>query len=138
MFVLVEASRENDMSKAQDTWDLLASVYACNHTLLELSEDRRKLHAAELVVAAWKTWQNKFGVVGISTPPQFVVNLEIELSSYRAKVNQEIISGATTQQVAQQSVVPITPESFMTEEDLNGVFDLDFQDIDWLYWNSME
>lgn len=138
MFVLVEASREDDMSKAQETWDLLASVYACNTSLFELEDDRRRLHAAELVVAAWKTWQNKFGIGQQLTSPQFVINLEKELTSYRAKVHRETTSGAALQQSTQQSIAPITPESFMTEEDMNGVFDLDFQDIDWSFWNSMD
>jgi hypothetical protein len=138
MFVPVEASREIDITKAQETWDLLASVYACNMSLLDLEEDRRKLHAAELVVAAWKTWQNKFAVERQLAPPQFVVDLQRELASHRARVNQEILSEAALQRSTQKSVVPITPESYMTEEDMNNTFDLDFQDIDWSFWNSME
>lgn len=137
MFVLVEAARENDVSKAQEMWDLLASVYTCNVSLHDLEEDRRRLHAAELVVAAWKAWQNKFGI-GQYTPPQFVVDLESGLASHRTRVGQEITSGSVVQRGPRTSFAPITPESFLTAEDMSGTFDLDFQDIDWSFWNSMD
>jgi hypothetical protein len=52
MCVLVEASDTDDMAKAQELWDLLASVYATDTELFELAEDRRRLHAAELIIAA--------------------------------------------------------------------------------------
>jgi hypothetical protein len=51
MCVLVEASDESDIYKAKELWDLLACVYEANANLLELLEDRRKFHAAELIVA---------------------------------------------------------------------------------------
>lgn len=138
MFVLVEASRENDISRAQEMWDLLASVYACNASLYDLEEDRRKLHAAELVIAAWKTWQHKFGVNQTLTPPHFVADLEDILASHRTRANKEMKTNPALQQADQQGIMSLTPESFLAEEDLNGTFDLDFQDIDWSFWNSMD
>lgn len=138
MFVLVEASRETDIFKAQETWELLASVYATNPNLFELSADRRRHHAAELVVAAWKAWQTRLGSSAQSmTPPDFVLQLEAELAAYRAEIEYEKTSASTQQQNAQSNVEPITPDSIMNE-DMNVVFDLDFQDIDWSFWSSME
>jgi len=52
MVVLVEASHERDVDKCQHIWSLLSHLYAANTSLLELTENRRRLHAAELIVAA--------------------------------------------------------------------------------------
>lgn len=139
MLVLVEASRENDMTKAQETWDLLANVYATNPILFVLSEDRRRHHAAELVVAAWKGWQQKLGPSAqyMSSPP-FVSQLKAELAAFRSGVNQETAAAPDQLQSMTSDVAPITPESIMTENVVDFTFDMDFQDIDWSFWNSME
>lgn len=138
MFVLVEASRENDILKAHETWNLLANVYATNSSLFQLSEDRRRHHAAELVVAAWKTWQHKRGPSAQYTPsPHFVIQLEAELASFRSDSDQEDTSAVHQRQDATANLAPITPESIMVEN-VDFTFDMDFQDIDWSFWSSME
>lgn len=138
MFVLVEALRENDIAKAQETWDLLASVYASNPSLFELPEDRRRHHAAELVVAAWKAWQHKLGPSAhYISPPSFVSQLELGLTAARSGTDQDDVSASEQEQSVNTKVGPMTPESIVAE-DVNAIFDMDFQDIDWSFWNSIE
>lgn len=137
MFVLVELARETNTFKAQETWDLLAKLYSVNCTLSDLPGDRRRHHAAELIVAAWKTSVQKFGHHDSQTP-NFVVDLKRALGVYRTAENQSHSGGLVQQQYAQEAGIPATPESFAPENDFNAVFDLDFQDIDWSYWNSKE
>lgn len=138
MFVLVEASRENDILKAQETWDLLANVYASNASLFQLADDRRRHHAAELVTAAWRAWQHKFGAnARHMSPPSFVTQLEIGLAAFGTNMGQEEVLMPGQHQDAKADVLPITPESVMTG-DTNNIFDMDVQDIDWSFWNSME
>lgn len=138
MLVLVEASRENDMGKAQETWDLLADVYATSPILFVLSEDRRRHHAAELVVAAWKAWQHRLGPSAqYMSPPPFVSQLKFELAAFRSGNGKETAAGPDQLQSTTSDMAPITPESVMTEN-VDFAFDMDFQDIDWSFWNSME
>lgn len=138
MFVLVEAWRENDVIRAQQTWDLLANVYATNPSLFELSGDRRRHHAAELVVAAWKAWQHRLEPSNLCTsPPEFVSRLTTGLTACKLDVDQVGTSVHEHQYDANASLIPITPESIMTE-DVHAFFEIDFQDIDWSFWNSIE
>ncbi|THW78378.1 hypothetical protein D6D17_10164, partial [Aureobasidium pullulans] len=55
--VIVEVMQLKGSPEAQRIWDLLSDLYTYNKNLLELSEDRRKLHAAELITSAWKARQ---------------------------------------------------------------------------------
>ena len=83
MCVFVEASRQSDSSKAQQIWNLLSDLYTHNMTLSELSEDRRKSHAAELVVAAWNARQSKLDDDQVIRKPEFVTLLEAKLADSR-------------------------------------------------------
>jgi hypothetical protein len=69
MIVLVEVADANDLAKPQEFWDLLASVYATKTQLLDFVDDRRRLHAAEHVVAAWKVQAGKFAGEELEKPP---------------------------------------------------------------------
>lgn len=138
MCVLVEAAREEDTSKAQEIWNLISSTYAINKSFWELSEDQRKYQAAELVVTAWKTWQKRFGSSLDLSNPGFAEELERELIKQRRRMNGEIVSESTQQQGEDLENTLLTPESLGIEGILDADFDMDFQDIDWSFWNGIE
>lgn len=137
MIILAEASQQTDTPKTQQIWDLLSELYGANSTLSQLSEDRRVSHAAGLVVAAWKTRQTKSTLGQCPSRPEFVSRLELKLEEHRSGNMQ---TGARTiqQGSAGQAAEPPTPESFLGEHDLNAVFELEFQDIDWSFWSSID
>ncbi|KAG9857545.1 hypothetical protein KCU98_g928, partial [Aureobasidium melanogenum] len=122
--VIVEVTQLKGSPKAQSIWDLLSKLYTHNKNLLELSEDRRKLHAAELIINAWKARQT----ASPSEPtPLCITTLEPLLSEHRARVEHG------RSEAAGQPLEPV-----MTDEDLNEILGLEFQDIDWAFWAGME
>jgi hypothetical protein len=122
--VIVEVTQLKGSPKAQRIWDLLSDLYTYNKPLLELSEDRRKLHAAELIINAWKARQAADPAAYI---PMCVSVLEPLLSERNTAV-----ADSETEAVGQ----PLEP--VMTDEDLNVILGLEFQDIDWGFWAGME
>ena len=138
MVVLVEASHETDMEKCQRIWTLLSDLYAANTSLLELAEDRRRLHAAELIAAAWKTCQSN-GTIGQSSPkPDFVTSLESRLAECLAKSAQGPNAEDGNDYDTGGGIGLKTPQSFQVEPEADALFGLDFQDIDWSFWNSID
>lgn len=122
--MIVEITQLKGSPKAQRIWELLSDLYTYNKNLLELSEDRRKLHAAELIIKAWKARQ----MANPSAPtPSCVSMLEPLLSEHRTDADH-LQSEASGQQL----------EPVMTDEDLNEILGLEFQDIDWGFWAGME
>ena len=138
MCVLVECSQQDDESKARRIWDLISDLYLHNFTLSRLSEDRRRSQAAGLVVSAWKARQKKLGSL---QKPQFVVTLESQLAQCNPADPSQTFTAQSTQQASSgqnQNYEPITPQSFSAGQDVDAIFDLDFQDIDWSFWNSID
>ena len=121
MCVLVEASRQNDSSRTREIWDLLSDLYATNSFLSELSEDRRRSHAASLIINAWKA-QSKPDSNHHLTKPGFVSALETQV------LRDNIRLGPETDPVAGPII----------DQDINAMLDFDFQDIDWSFWNSID
>ncbi|KAK5065412.1 hypothetical protein LTR84_001250 [Exophiala bonariae] len=127
--ILIEASRQDDPSKVQQLWELLARVYDANTSLYQLSEDRRRLHAAELVLSASKTRQMKPSPNNCPQTPEFVIKLEAQVAGLAGKAAAE----STT---PSPNIVRDLSTEFPTFE--NAVpFDLDFQDVDWGFWESI-
>jgi hypothetical protein len=122
--VIVEVTQLKGSPKAQRIWDLLSDLYTYNKPLLELSEDRRKLHAAELIVNAWKARQAADPSAYI---PMCVSVLEPLLSEKSTAVTDP------ENEAVRQPLEPV-----MTDEDLNVILGLEFQDIDWGFWAGME
>lgn len=138
MVVLVEASHESDMDKCQRIWSLLSDLYAANTSLLELTEDRRRLHAAELIVAAWKTCQSKGTVGQSSLKPELVMTLESRLAEcLNMSAQRSSAKNGHKDNTGEATGLEI-PQSLPVEQDATGLFDLDFQDIDWSFWNSID
>ena len=137
MCVLVEMSQRHVSSKAQRIWDLLSGLYTSNASLSELLEDRRRLHAARLVVAAWKARQNKSDT-DRTLPPDFIANLETRLSEGSTGLAPNIKAKETPQESVEKSLEPMIPEGFVAEQDFSALFDFDFPDIDWSFWNSID
>ncbi|KAJ9652813.1 hypothetical protein H2198_007943 [Neophaeococcomyces mojaviensis] len=138
MCVLVEAAQQDDASKTQRIWDLLSDLYSTNSTLSQLADDRRKFHAAELVVAAWKARQNNPNLDQHLSKPEFVTHLETQFPECRTGLAQNSSAKVVQDGSAGQRVEPVTPDSFLAEQDVDAVFDLDFQDIEWAFWSSID
>jgi len=138
MVVLVQASHENDSDKCQRMWALLSELYATMTSLFELTEDRRRLHAADLVVAAWRTCQSKGTVGPLSATPDFVSSLERRLKECRTEPTLDDGIQDEHENGAGISGRPNNPLNFLSEQDAESLFDLDFQDIDWAFWNSID
>jgi hypothetical protein len=122
--VIVEVTQLKGSPKAQRIWDLLSDLYTYNKPLLELSEDRRKLHAAELITNAWKVRQ---AADPSAYSPMCVSVLEPLLSERHVGVAD-----------SENEVIGQPLEPVMTDEDLNVILGLEFQDIDWGFWAGME
>ncbi|KAL8968213.1 MAG: hypothetical protein Q9183_002569 [Haloplaca sp. 2 TL-2023] len=139
MIVLVEASQQSDLEKSQRIWDLLSALYSINLTLSQFHEDRRISHAAELVSIAWRTCERRSHTIGASPKPDFVMRLETQLEAYRRQMKQGE-SEVPTENLssADRTFWPSTPETMGSGQDANAMFDLDFQDIDWSFWSSID
>jgi hypothetical protein len=128
MCVLIEARDSVDMIQAQELWKLLLDVYGAHVELLDFAEDRRRIQAAEIVLATWNTYKGKFAGQ-IPSEPEILSKLSLDLAAHRATL-EPVVNDSDL-------LAPITTlGSTATEEDFS--FDLDFQDIDWSFWNSME
>lgn len=134
MCVLVEASDESDIYKAKELWDLLACVYEANANLLELLEDRRKFHAAELIVAAWNALRSRCASQRLEQP-KFLVQLEQRLATCRIRVDQDAPQ-ASQRGSDDQIHAPRVPERMEGPFEID--FDMDLEDIDWAFWNSID
>jgi hypothetical protein len=122
--VIVEVTQLKGSPKAQRIWDLLSDLYTYNKPLLELSEDRRKLHAAELIIHAWKARQ--------AADPSAYIPMCVSVLEPLLLEKNTVVAESTTEAVGQ----PLEP--VMTDEDLNVILGLEFQDIDWGFWAGME
>lgn len=130
MCVLVEArdaSNANEVEKAQDLWNLLDDVYAAHPDLVDFTHDRRKLHAAELVIAAWKTHQSNEDARCIEKP-KFLEDVSQRLTTCHPPCE-----GQERQAEAIESAQPAAEPI-----DMDLSFDIDFEDIDWGFWNSID
>ena len=83
------------------------------------------MHAAELIVAAWRTCSNK-GTVGQMSKPDFVTTLENRLAECLGGREEDTARGLET------------PQTLQMEQDVNSYFEMDFEDIDWSFWNSID
>jgi hypothetical protein len=134
MSVLVESHEESDPYKEQKLWELLSDVYAAQTDLLSLEDDRRNLHAAELVVTAWNAHCNKSPGEFLVAPP-FVVTLSNKLAEYRARFEPENVEERRNTAEFQQ-LDSVSTEGILTEGYFE--FDMDLQDIDWSFWSSID
>jgi hypothetical protein len=134
MSVLVESHEESDPYKEQELWVLLSDVYAAQTDLLALEDDRRNLHAAELVFTAWNAHCSK-NPSKLLEAPAFVVTLSNKLAEYRARFEpnnvEEHHNTADLHQIDPASIEGVFAEG-------NYEFDMDLQDIDWNFWNSID
>lgn len=130
MCVLVEArdaSNASEVDKAQELWNLLSDVYAAHPDLVDFTHDRRRIHAAELVVAAWNAQHGRPSPQRLEKP-KCVDELSQRLTAHHAHENAQQREGE-----GQSALLSATEPS---EMDLN--FDIDFGDIDWGFWNSID
>jgi hypothetical protein len=134
MSVLVECHEESDPCKEQELWVLLSDVYAAQTDLLALEDDRRNLHAAELVVTAWNAHCIKSPGKFLEAPG-FVVTLLNKLAEYRARFEPNNVEEHRNTADLHQ-VDPVSTEGVFAEGYFE--FDMDLQDIDWNFWSSID
>lgn len=138
MCVLVEASQQADTGKTERIWSLLSELYSTNPGLSQLSSDRRRSYAAELIVRTWKARQNKLESNQRQPTPDFVTQLDAQLLEFRAEAPQKFSTEELQLDGVRQSGEDAALESFSADHDFNAIFNLDFQDIDWSFWSSID
>jgi hypothetical protein len=119
MCVVIEARDAHDMRTSQESWDILAEVYAAHKDLLDFGDDRRRVYAAQLVIAAWKAHQSRY-------VPQVFAEVSRKLSLFN---NVQENEKGRDDRVAE-------PEQLHAEADID--FDISFQDIDWSFWSRID
>ncbi|KAH3905269.1 hypothetical protein HBH56_218900 [Parastagonospora nodorum] len=140
MVVLVEASDTSNVVKAQELWDLLASVYASNADMFDLADDRRRLQAAEHVVAAWKAYPGRFDGQLLRQPP-FILEVAQRLTTHRAGLDPGSMQPDYTPQEYKEEVLETPaemPEGTFFDAEFDFEFDMELQDIDWSFWSSID
>jgi hypothetical protein len=99
-------------------------------SLCQLSTDRRRLHAAELVLSAWRTRQVKSNLSPCPLTPAFVTNIETKVADLTRNASNEAPA------LSPPKVDPELPNDFRSLDN-DDLFDLDFQDVDWGFWDSI-
>lgn len=158
VYVLIEARRQFDRPKVKTIWALLSEVYGANPTLSDLAEDRRKSYAAELMIAAWRARDNMLlgpqrDTHGAPQKPGFLLDLESKLSQIigagnterpsKRKLDEAAAVGST---VTKKAVPPtglhmpdLSLESVVHDQlDLDAIGDIDFDVIDWSFWENIQ
>jgi hypothetical protein len=138
MCILVEASQQVDLAKTEQIWELLSELYLANPTLSQLSGDRRPFHAAELIVAAWKARQHKFSTSRSVDPPEFIINLENQLSRSQSDPALGPDAGQKQHVNTRPDLTTAGFEAHPAEQEVDAAFGLDFQDIDCSFWSSID
>lgn len=138
MIVIVESAHQTDTTQAQRIWNLLADIYSSFPSLAELSEDRRSAQAAELVVSAWKAYRAKSSPNHLPIQPALIVDLEARLERCRTKGGQSVSEGNSQKRDDPTGEALPHHADTMTETSLTSMYDLEFQDIDWLFWENLD
>ncbi|XWX01782.1 hypothetical protein V2A60_009811 [Cordyceps javanica] len=121
--LLVDLPRLTDVSRIKASWMLLSELYGAASFLKDFSLDKRRLRAAELVLAAWKACASNVVVDGIQRPG-FIT--ELETIVWQAKVTDGVLPES---QISEHTAnVPDAQKTF------SELLDLDFADIEWSYW----
>ena len=143
--MLLEARRQFNTRKTDRIWGLLSDLYAANYSLSELVEDRRKSYAIELMILAWRARE-------IAQKPAFLVKLENRLLKYTGGINFEGPSKRhrdeveTYESTPSKRLVPVIgmqgrklPEENVAlgQHDLDAIAEIDFDAIDWSFWDSI-
>ncbi|MCJ1313113.1 hypothetical protein MMC25_006790 [Agyrium rufum] len=159
VYVLTEARRKYDTPKAERIWAVLADVYASNPSLSDLSDDRRKAYAVELMTVAWRAREGFLldrpkrqpNTYHASSKPAFLVDLEVKLSSLVGAVNTDTTSKRMLCDVETMDATPIKksrPEDpfpnlepnyeniALSQLDLDTIAEIDFDAIDWKFWET--
>jgi hypothetical protein len=111
-------------------WELISRVYDANTSLYQLSTNRRHLHAAELVLSASKARQMKSSPNDCPRTPEFVIKLEAHVAGDAGKA-----AGGSTNP-SPNITTDLSTDCRALEND--GPFDLDFQEVDWGFWESID
>ncbi|KAI4223716.1 MAG: hypothetical protein L6R36_005212 [Xanthoria steineri] len=134
VYVLIEASRQFDTPKTGRIWALLSDIYAANPGLSDLSDDRRKSYAVELMTAAWRARESF--LLGTST--RFAI-AAAETHLPQPSREQSITSMPNKKlELAEDISCQGLPEetNALSQLDLATIADIDFDAIDWSFWES--
>ncbi|KAJ6790270.1 hypothetical protein PWT90_06586 [Aphanocladium album] len=121
--LLVDLPHLTDADRMKSAWALLGDLYGFAEFLSDFGVDKRRLRAAELVVAAWKTCATKPALEG-KPIPEWITKLELDVSD--AANDENVLEN---HQDAEHTIH--TDEEGHTFSDLLNV---DFADIEWSFW----
>ena len=74
---------QNDKSKVTRIWELILEIYTACEDLWKLGDDQRKLHAAELIVTAWKRHEKTLNDVEHIARPHIITALEKRIKEFK-------------------------------------------------------
>ncbi|KAJ3499575.1 hypothetical protein NLG97_g213 [Lecanicillium saksenae] len=121
--LLIDLPHINDSDQLAKAWKILGDLYTSAEFLSDFDIDKRRLRAAELVVAAWNTCATKPSLEG-RPMPDWISKLLLDIS----KGGDEVILFAQRQDVESRTH---TGDEIQTFSDL---LNLDFADIEWSFW----
>lgn len=153
--VALDASRQQDPVRARRIWTLLADLYSANLTLSDFAEDQRRIHAAELIVSAWKVRSSQLSSQGVvPNKPAFVLKLETNLVDYHTKLKTQkpanvpkatgtelpITPAATVSSISSQTpgIEALESDTLLYDRYFDDLATIDFDQIDWTFWNSAD
>lgn len=121
--ILVDLPQLADVGRVEAAWALLTDLYGAAAFLKDFAIDKRRLRAAELVLAAWKACACKSAAAGMQQPA-LITELET------------IVSQAMTTHGAQLDlqISEHVADGTQTEQTFSELLALDFVDIEWSYW----
>lgn len=161
VYVLIEARRQFDTPRADRIWGLLSDIYAANPSLRELQEDRRRSHAVELLLVAWRARENflferqqrQQDMYRPVQKPAFLDDLENRLLTFieagrpegpsKRKLGEAETSNSTPAKKPvpaagiQASDLPVD-NTVLSQLDLDAIAELDFDAIDWSFWDTVQ
>jgi hypothetical protein len=160
IYVLIEVRRQPETSLAQRTWGLLSDVYGTNLSLSNLSDDRRKTYAIELLSLAWKARekhlleQQHLQLNAYRAPPKpaFLAELENKLEKHVGATSAEqtgkrgINELETSNPSLLKKPIPVgglpgqdllVNDIMLNQFDLDSIAEINFDSVDWSFWGTV-
>lgn len=152
VYVITDASRRVASPEADIIWGTVGRLFSLNPELSYLSDDRRKPRAAEMVLAAWTSFENSSIERGMDRPrrPDFLDDLEKLLLEGGTHHESETVPSEVrnlphpvSQGDMQNSETGAEPgfgdgNMNVNYNIVNNFLNLDASEIDWSFWSQWE
>lgn len=145
VYVITEASRRVASPEADEIWELVSRLFSVNPDLSHFSDDRRKPRAAEMVLAAWTSYEQSSAANGMEKPerPSFLDSIEKLLNEGGLPADFESVPHGVPHASHQSGVQPTNNElpvfgdgEAIDDNIVNTLFNFDVNEIDWSFWSQ--